>query len=200
MSDDRGQPKFAELKPVRIAENEKSLGSISRTLGRYLVPRLVASLIIYVRDRAFVSASSNVQVSKLLRLGKGSVVKPYTIMQTSGGRISFGRNCAIGSFNHIAAGQADIVAGDDVRLGPHVTIVATTRIYGKKDQRIVDQGYADRGIRIGNDVLIGAGAILVDGCQVGDGAVIGVGSIVTGKVAPYSVVFGSPTRVIYWRT
>ena len=200
MSDDRGQPKFAELKPVRIAENEKSLGSISRTLGRYLVPRLVASLIIYFRDRAFVSASSNVQLSKLLRLGKGSVVKPYTIMQTSGGRITFGRNCAIGSFNHIAAGQADIVAGDDVRLGPHVTIVATTRIYGKKDQRIVDQGYADRGIRIGNDVLIGAGAILVDGCQVGDGAVIGVGSIVTGKVAPYSVVFGSPTRVIYWRT
>ena len=200
MSDDRGQPKFAELKPVRIAANEKSLGSIYRTLGRYLVPRLVASLFILLRDRAFVSASSNVQLSKLVRLGKGSVVKPYAIMQTSGGRISFGRNCAISSFNHIAAGQADIVVGDDVRIGPHVTIVATTRVYGKKNLRIVDQGYADRGIRIGNDVLIGAGAILVDGCQIGDGAVIGVGSIVTGKVAPYSVVFGSPTRVIYWRT
>jgi acetyltransferase-like isoleucine patch superfamily enzyme len=200
MSDDRVQQSFAELKPVRIAANEKSLGSVSRTLGRYLIPRVVVSLIIYLRDRALVSASSNVQLSKLLRLGKGSVVKPYTIMQTSGGRISFGRNCAIGSFNHIAAGQADIIAGDDVRLGPHVTIVATTRQYRKKDQRIVEQGYADRGIRIGNDVLIGAGAILVDGCQIGDGAVIGVGSIVTGKVAPYSVVFGSPTRVIFWRT
>jgi acetyltransferase-like isoleucine patch superfamily enzyme len=81
-----------------------------------------------------------------------------------------------------------------------VTIVATTRVYGKKALRIDEQGYADRGIRIGNDVLIGAGVILVDGCQIGDGAVIGVGSIVTGKVAPYSVIFGSPPKVIYWRT
>lgn len=200
MSDDHGQPDFVELKPVRIATDGKSLGSVYRTLGRYLVPRLIASLIIYVRDRALVSASSNVQLSTLLRLGKGSVVKPYSVMQTSGGRISFGRNCAIGSFNHIAAGQADIIAGDDVRLGPHVTILATTRLYRRKDQRIVEQGYADRGIRIGNDVLVGAGATLVDGCQIGDGAVIGVGSIITGKVAPYSVVFGSPSRVIFWRT
>jgi acetyltransferase-like isoleucine patch superfamily enzyme len=63
----------------------------------------------------------------------------------------------------------------------------------------VEQGYADRGIKIGNDVFIGAGAILVDGCEIGDGAIIGVGSVVTGRVAAHSVVFGAPAKVIMWR-
>jgi acetyltransferase-like isoleucine patch superfamily enzyme len=64
---------------------------------------------------------------------------------------------------------------------------------------IVDQGYVDKGITIGRDVFIGAGAMILDGCNVGDGAVIGVGSLVTKDVEPYTVVFGSPAKVIFKR-
>lgn len=188
------------LRPIRIDADGKSLGGPRRLLQRYLVPSFVVSLVLLVRDRALVSARTRVQLSGRIRFGRGSVVKSYAVVQTSGGRIRFGRKCAIGSFNHIAAGQADVVAGDHVRLGPHVTIVGTTREYRRKDRRIVEQGYADRGIRIGDDVLIGAGAVLVDGCVIGEGAVVGVGSVVTGKVPPYAVVFGAPAKVISWRT
>jgi len=170
-----------------------------RTLQRYAMPRFLASLIFYLRDGAKVSAASRVQFGGRIRFGRHSVVKPNTIIQTSGGSITFGEQCAVSSFNHISAGKADIVAGDYVRTGPNVTIVATTRNYRDKSLPVVEQGYADRGITIGNDVLIGAGAILVDGCDIGDGAIIGVGSVVTGHVAPYSVVFGSPAKVIMWR-
>lgn len=170
-----------------------------RTLQRYAVPRFLASLVFYLRDGAKVSPSSRVQLSGRISIGQHSVIKPFAIVQTSGGSITFGRHCAISSFNHISAGQADIVAGDYVRIGPNVTVVATTRKYRDKSRPIVDQGCSDRGITIGNDVLIGAGAVLVDGCEIGDGAVIGVGSVVTGRVAPYSIVFGSPAKVIMWR-
>ena len=54
-------------------------------------------------------------------------------------------------------------------------------------------------ITIGDDVLIGAGAVLLDGCEIGQGAIIGAGSVVTGHVVPYSVVVGSPAKVIMWR-
>ena len=175
------------------------MNPVTRTLQRYALPKFLVSIILFFRDRVKISFSSQVQLSPELRFGSGSVVKPYSIVQTSGGSITFGRNCAISSFNHIAAGRADIVAGDYVRTGPHVTIIATTRNYRDKSKRIIEQGYADKGITIGNDVLIGAGATLVDGCRIGDGAVIGVGSIVTGKVEPYSVVFGAPAKVIMWR-
>jgi acetyltransferase-like isoleucine patch superfamily enzyme len=165
----------------------------ARTAQRYLMPNFVASLMIYCRDRAIVSFSSRVQATKRVKFGRGTVVKSYSIVQTSGGSISFGRDCAIGAFNMVAAGiGGDIVAGDYVRTGPHVTLLATTRDYRRKDRLIIEQGFRDKGIRIGSDVLIGAGATLLDGCDVGDGAVIGAGSLVSGTVPPYAVVFGSP--------
>ena len=170
-----------------------------RTLQRYAMPRFLVSLIYFFRDGVKISFSSRVQMSGNIRFGRHSVVKPYAIVQTSGGSISFGQNCAISSFNHISAGQANIIAGNYVRTGPNVTIVATTRNYRDKSRPVIEQGYSDRGITIGNDVLIGAGAVLVDGCDIGDGAIIGVGSVVTGRVAPYSIVFGAPAKVIMWR-
>lgn len=188
------------LRPVRIDADGKSLGGKMRWLQRYVFPSVLTSLVLLARDRALVSARARVQLCGRIRFGRGSVVKSYSVVQTSGGRIRFGRDCAIGSFNYIAAGQADVMAGDHVRLGPHVSIIGTSREYRRKDRRIIDQGFADRGVRIGNDVLIGAGAVLVDGCEIGEGAVIGVGSVVTGRIPPYAVVFGAPAKVISWRT
>lgn len=173
---------------------------VVRIFQRFAVPKVLVSLIYYFRYGIKISPSSRVQLTRLIRFGGKSVIKPYSIMQTSGGTITFGDNCAISSFNHIAAGPTGYIrCGNYVRTGPHVTIIATTRKYRSKDVPIVEQGYTVKGITIGNDVLIGAGSILVDGCEIGDGAVIGVGSIVTGKVAPNAVIFGNPPKVIMWR-
>ncbi|MFD0703242.1 DapH/DapD/GlmU-related protein [Slackia equolifaciens] len=47
---------------------------------------------------------------------------------------------------------------------------------------------------IGNDVWIGAGAIINGGIKIGDGAVVGAGAVVTKDVEPFSIVVGSPAR------
>jgi serine acetyltransferase len=52
---------------------------------------------------------------------------------------------------------------------------------------------------IGNDVWIGAQAIIMPGVKIGDGAVIGAGSIVTKDVEPYEIVCGNPARHLRWR-
>lgn len=49
---------------------------------------------------------------------------------------------------------------------------------------------------IGNDVWIGAGAMLVGGVTVGNGAVIAAGAVVTKDVPPYTVVGGVPAKEI----
>jgi len=48
---------------------------------------------------------------------------------------------------------------------------------------------------IGNDVWIGANAVIMPGIHIGNGAVVGAGSIVTKDVKCYEVVFGVPAKV-----
>lgn len=54
-------------------------------------------------------------------------------------------------------------------------------------------------IVIGDDVWIGCGAIILSGVTVGQGAVIAAGAVVTKDVPPYSIVGGSPAKVIKYR-
>ncbi|MDQ0243964.1 tetrahydrodipicolinate N-acetyltransferase [Bacillus fengqiuensis] len=47
-----------------------------------------------------------------------------------------------------------------------------------------------------DDVVIGANAVVLEGVTVGKGAVVAAGAIVIDDVAPYTVVAGTPARVI----
>lgn len=49
---------------------------------------------------------------------------------------------------------------------------------------------------VGNDVWIGANAILLPGVTVGDGAVIAAGAVVADDVEPYAIVGGVPAKII----
>lgn len=51
-------------------------------------------------------------------------------------------------------------------------------------------------VRIGDNVIVGANAVVLEGVQVGDGAVIGAGAVVTKDVAPNSVMAGVPAKVL----
>lgn len=59
---------------------------------------------------------------------------------------------------------------------------------------------ATRGdVIIGNDVWVGAGVMLLSGTELGDGCVVAARSVVTGLIAPYSIVGGNPCRFLKWR-
>lgn len=187
--------------PIHIEKrNLPVLSSPSRIFQRYLMPRSVVSIYYWMRYRALVSLSARVQLSPHISFGSGTVVKPFSILQTHSGRISFGNNCAVGSFTHVSTGEADIRIGNHVRIGPRVTLMGSRRNYRKKGQLIVDQGYTHNPLTIGDDVLIGAGAIVHDGMEIGTGAVIAAGAVVQKSVPPYAIVLGSPARVVWRRT
>jgi acetyltransferase-like isoleucine patch superfamily enzyme len=56
-------------------------------------------------------------------------------------------------------------------------------------------GHPKRPVRVGRNVWIGAGAIILPGVSVGDDALIGAGSVVTRDVPAGVTAFGNPARV-----
>jgi acetyltransferase-like isoleucine patch superfamily enzyme len=171
------------------------------TFRRHLVPGLVVSLYHWVRSRALVSLSARVQFGREISLGRGTVVKAFAIVQSSGGRVSFGRQCAISSFVHVSTGSGDVIAGDFVRIAPNCTLVGVTKEVRDRNLPIKDQPESQaRGIWIGDDVLIGAGSVVLPGSRIERGAVVGAGSVVTGVVPEYAIVLGAPARVVGHRT
>lgn len=54
-------------------------------------------------------------------------------------------------------------------------------------------------VTIGNDVWIGANAVVLDGVNIGDGAVIAAGAVVVKNVEPYAIVGGVPARLLRYR-
>jgi virginiamycin A acetyltransferase len=62
---------------------------------------------------------------------------------------------------------------------------------------LIERGPDGKGeTRIGNDVWLGRGALIMPGVSIGDGSIVGAGSVVASDVAPYHIVAGNPARVI----
>lgn len=91
-------------------------------------------------------------------------------------------------------------------LGRHPTNFISTHPIFYSSRRQTGKTFAKKNlieeiarISIGNDVWIGARAVILDGISVGDGAIIAAGAVVVKDVPPYAVVGGVPAKVIRYR-
>ena len=125
--------------------------------------------------------------------------------------------CVVGDFTFIASDSliyntkigkfCSIASGVKCGLGIHPsrTFVSThPAFYSTKKQAQItfaDKCYFEenKSVLIGNDVWIGANAVLLDGIKVGDGAIIAAGAVVTKNVPPYAIVGGVPAKIIKFR-
>jgi maltose O-acetyltransferase len=97
------------------------------------------------------------------------------------------------NFNCVILDVVAVSIGEATQIGPGVQILtadhprdAATRATGLE---------FGRPVRIGRNVWIGGGAIILPGVTIGDDAVVGAGSIVTRDVAAGATVVGNPARM-----
>lgn len=112
---------------------------------------------------------------------------------------NWGRNTHLGSnvyanFNLTLVDDTDVYIGDSVMIGPNVTIATAGHPIDPELRRKVAQFNIP--VRIGNNVWIGAGAVILPGITIGDDSVIGAGSIVTKDIPAGVVAVGNPCRVL----
>ena len=127
---------------------------------------------------------------RLGHVGKDAVIRPPFFCD-------YGYNIRLGdgvflNFNCVILDVVEVMIGDRTQVGPAV------QIYAADHPRDADTRRAGlefgRPVRIGSDVWIGGGAIILPGVAIGDGAVIGAGSVVTRDVASGQTVTGNPAR------
>lgn len=106
------------------------------------------------------------------------------------------RGAIIGNDVQLWTSKIDKNHGYLLEIGDHVTI-SDARILLHDASTKRNLGYSKIGkVRIGNNVFIGADAIILPGVHIGDNVIIGAGAVVTKTIPSDAVVVGNPGRVI----
>ena len=146
--------------------------------------RLWRKLRYVVCRRLFKSCGTNVNVETKAKFG-------------SGRRIAIGENSGIGVN---ASLNGTITIGRNVMMGPDVILITRNHNFHRTDIPMIEQAEQDEEpIQIGDDVWIGARAIILAGVSIGSGAIVGAGSVVTKNLPDRAVVAGNPARIIRFR-
>ncbi len=53
-------------------------------------------------------------------------------------------------------------------------------------------------VSLGDNVWVGARAVLLAGARLGEGVIVGAGAVVDFEAPPYAIVAGNPARVVGW--
>ena len=129
-------------------------------------------------------------LERLATVGEGAMIRP-PFHCDYGFNISLGANVFL-NFNCVILDVVEVTIGDKTQIGPGVQILTADH---PRDAANRASGLEfGRPIRIGRNVWIGGGAIILPGVTIGDNAVIGAGSVVTRDVPAGVTAFGNPAR------
>ena len=142
---------------------------------------------------------THISQRRLLTCGEGVRLSPVAAFANAE-RISLGDRTRIGDHVRLWAGDREgrIVIGKDCLFAPGVFVTASDYSLDPGSS-IKSQETRERDIVIGNDVWIGANAIITAGVEIGDGAVVGAGSVVRRSIPAGALVAGNPARVAWSR-
>ena len=143
----------------------------------------------WVSTRAIIRAPRGSRIS----LGQHCEIHPYAMILSYGGYITIGDNVSVNPFT-VIYGIGDVKIGSGVRIATSVTIIPANHIQANQEIDLKDAGITKQGIRIEDNVWIGAGARILDGVTIGRDSVVGAGSVVTRNVARGSTVVGVSAR------
>lgn len=150
---------------------------------------------IWLKDRIDYIVMDHVEPWSVLKRRPRSMIHPTVSFRCA-------ENVVIGERTRIQNGcilwaspNAKIEIGDFTGLGPGVMIFSSNHRF-VPGVPYIEQPWDEKGVRIGRDVWVGAGVILVPGASVGDGSVVAAGSVVTGDIPPDSIAAGIPAKVL----
>lgn len=129
----------------------------------------------------------------LAEMGNGCYVEPPLRASWGGKNVHFG-NGIYANFNLTLIDDGEIYIGDNVMIGPNVTICTATHPISPELRR--RQAQYNLPVHIEENVWLGGGVFVMPGVTIGENSVIGANSVVTKDIPANVVAVGNPCRVL----
>lgn len=126
-------------------------------------------------------------------LGENCYIEPPLHANWGGAHVHFGKD-VYANFGLTLVDDGHIYVGDGVMFAPNVVVATAAHPIEPALRRAAMQYNMD--VHIGDNVWIGAGALIMPGVHIGENSVIGAGSVVTRDIPANVVAVGNPCRVL----
>lgn len=129
-----------------------------------------------IANSAFVA--ENASIIGDVKIGENSSIWYGAVLRGDITSITIGKNSNIQDNATVHVGiKSPAIIGDSVTVGHNALV---------------------HGAKIGNNVLVGMGSVVLDNAEIGDNSIIGAGAVVTSNtiVPPDSLVLGVPAKVV----
>jgi len=140
----------------------------------------------------------------LIRIGAQTMIGPHVSLtagmapgqkMVSDPVVSIGDRTLIGQGSYIV-GHFSIEIGDDIQTGPYVYITDQNHTYLDPDTPIGRQWPVESRVSVGSGSWLGTGVVVLPGARIGRNVAVGAGSVVVGELPDHCVAVGAPARVI----
>ena len=126
-------------------------------------------------------------------LGNYSVIESGACINNAVGDVIIGDHTRVGLHNTIIG---PVTIGSHVNLAQGIIVTALNHNFADKNLRIDEQGVSTSPVTIGDDIWIGANAVILPGVTIGNHSVVAAGAVVTKDIPPHSLVAGVPAKKI----
>jgi acetyltransferase-like isoleucine patch superfamily enzyme len=140
-------------------------------------------------------SSEKIIFGDCVKIGAFSTLSSTSHMSKYGKGLKMGNHSAIGQFTEFgAAGGIEI--GNDVIMGSYISFHSENHVFSDNSRLIREQGVTSKGIKIVNNVWVGAKVNFLDGAIIGNNSVVAAGAVVN-DVFPNNVVIGGvPAKIL----
>lgn len=126
-------------------------------------------------------------------LGSHSVIESFCCINNAVGDVTIGSNTRIGLHCTVIG---PVCIGSHVNLAQGITVTALNHNFTDITQRIDQQGISTKQVVVGDDVWIGANAVILPGVTIGNHCVVAAGAVVTKNVPDNTIVGGVPAKIL----
>lgn len=151
---------------------------------------------IYVRGRRFL------KFGKGFTTGYNCRIEMFDIGVDGTKKLLIGRNCKIGDYVHIAAGEK-VIIGDSCLLASKIYIsdishgnYSDTADVESPEIPPDERKLFMKPVQIGDNVWIGENVSILPGVTIGNGCIIGANTVVTKDIPDACIVVGNPGKII----